>query len=512
MTKKNEDEYIFFQDWVNFFYSKQSVFIKQLDSDKYIPLSYGEVLNSFNNKKDRSNLYFSINWYKYLSKTREAKYIEKLNCFYFDIDMKDNNRYSKIEIKSILDKFDDQYDILIESRNGFHIYIILEEWKYNKKDKDKYISDWKNKWEELELLLWIKFDSKIYDITRISRLPLSNHFKKKDTDYFEIKFIKWKEIISPLRLRENKINDIDIELVINKLYDEKLNDIYIYNNKIYRWNEESSWLKINKEKNYINDFSRKYFKWNNFDIVRDIFYKRLKDEIKDKNKLYSESLIKTFSFFAKYFWIISINELKFNIIISAKIQEVLNNIYLTWYELKYFLWLLNFSQWKENKINYYWKTQKIEILKFNDYNWIIWSVSKSKKIFDLLSNNKDIKEILDLKVIKEKKKLFIVFTILPWYFNYDKKKKNMYYWNHFIDKKILDNTIKKDYFKFLFKIIRKVVCYKNINEYSVNHNNIRKEFNDSNLQRVKKGIKDISDFLWLFNMNLIWKEIIFKKK
>lgn len=305
---KLENDYVFFSDWINYWYSKQSVFVKKISEDNYKTLSYWEVLNMFYYDEAKSNLFFSINWYKYWAKTRDEKNIEKINCFYFDIDMKDNKLYKKVEVKNILEKFLDSFDIVCESRNGFHMYILLEEWQYTIKDKDKYIEDWREKWKEIEKLLWVTLDNSIYSLSRISRIPLSNHQKKGDNDFFEIEYMKWKEIISPLKLRESKINDIDIILVINKLYDEKLNNIYVLNEKIYRWDEESSWLKINKAKNYIRDFSRDDFQWNNFDIVRKIFNDKLSDTIKDKNKLYSETLMKTYNFFAKHFWIISINE------------------------------------------------------------------------------------------------------------------------------------------------------------------------------------------------------------
>lgn len=151
-------------------------------------------------------------------------------------------------------------------------------------------------------------------------------------------------------------------------------------------------------------------------------------------------------------------------------------------------------------------------MNFINYNWISWWVTKAKEVLEKLSKNKELDKILNLEIIKKENKLFIKFIILPWYFNFTQKEKNKFFRNHFIDKKILTNSIKQNYFSLFFKAIRKVVCNNNIDEYSISNNEIKEKIWDTNLQRIKKNIKDISKNIWWLNISFVWKEIIFKKK
>ncbi len=526
------DKNFIFTDWINYWQSKGSLFVKKEESWEFINIDYNKI-KSLYTKKEKTNLFFSINWYKFWSKSRKEKNVNKINAFYFDIDFKDNKNSDKEEIKAIVIKNLDLFDFVVESRNWYHFYILLREWQYLVKDKENYIKEWKQKWKELESLFWLKFDENIYDLARISRVPFSYHKKDENKDLFELKLLKWSEIIAPLKERESKINEIRIDYVINKMYEEELTNIFIKNDVIYRDWIESWWLKINENWNYINDFSHSELSWNNFSIVLNSFerkiwkdfIKKLEEENKDyefikkainQDSIRKESLIKTYRFFDKYFWIKNMKEIKKNIIISSKIQETLNKIDISSLELKSFLWLLNYAQWQKNEINYYWKEIKCELSEFWAYNWFNNNITYLKTQLETLWKNEELRfnwiKLLNLKIEKENNKYYLIFTILPNYWKLDKKIKDNLYWTHFISKNILNLKTNWEYFKFLCYVNRKVVCNKNIDEYSINNDKLKEKIWDTNLQRIKNNLKNYNDVLWMLNITTKWKEVIFKKK
>jgi hypothetical protein len=101
---------------------------------------------------------------------------------------------------------------------------------------------------------------------------------------------------------------------------------------------------------------------------------------------------------------------------------------------------------------------------------------------------------------------------LPNYWKLDKKIKDNLYWTHFISKNILNLKTNWEYFKFLCYVNRKVVCNKNIDEYSINNDKLKEKIWDTNLQRIKNNLKNYNDVLWMLNITTKWKEVIFKKK
>lgn len=553
-----DEKKVYYYDWINYWYNKWSKFVKAKIVEKeidweikkieiYDEVSFYDVIN-FKSDIEKTNLFFSINWYYPWARTRKNSNITNINCFYFDIDLKDNKKSTKDEIKNILLNNEiDYFDFIIESRGWFHAYKMLEDWKYFIKDKEKYIADWKEKAKDLELILWIKTDDQIFDLARISRLIFSQHQKKTNNDLYEITMLKWHEIISPLHERKKHINNIDMGLIINALYKRWIHDIFIEKWTIYRNWKKSDGLKIKKDENYLNDFSHDESTWSNiaviknsikrqlieetyvdelskleketdnFELIRRAYIKYLDKNWEKKDEINTLANSKTYSFCAEEFWIIAPREIKKNIIISWKIQEIINKTKdpLSSKELKLFLALLNYSQWTKNEINYYWIEQKVEINDFINYNWLNKNVSSIRKQLDKLWKNKlhyYWTSILNLKTKKEENKLFVVYSILPTYGSFSDKYKKIFFRKHFLHKSFLNIPTNSEYFNFIFFVFRKLVCFKETDEYSITNSNLIKKFNDTNLQRIKNSIKKISKDLWMFDINTRWKEIIFKKK
>ena len=223
------------QGWFHFWEKRWSLFLEWYTTPFHLNIS-----------NCRTNLFFSINWYKISTKNRKENNISQFNSFFFDIDLKDNPNISKTFLQVKILEYCDFFDFIIESRNWYHLYILLPDWKYTINDKGEYLRDWKQKADELENIMDIFFDKKCFDTTRISRIPWSLHKKEWDTDYFAVKLIKWQELLFPKYEKIKQINTIPINQILDVLNIE------------YRWTViyqdwlPTSWYRINIEDNYIN--------------------------------------------------------------------------------------------------------------------------------------------------------------------------------------------------------------------------------------------------------------------
>jgi len=580
MTKIQKDKsslenMVYFQNFINFFHNKGSLFqqrreIKDYrfeideieligennkkDEKYYYPnIDYKSIQKSVS-KKEKTNLFFSINWF---NRNRKAKNLKSLNCFYFDLDYKDNPNI-KDNMESVIKEIRDSFDIIVISRNGYHFYNLLPEWKYKIDEKDKYIRDRKEKWKHLENIFWVNFDPKVYDVSRISRIWYSYH-RKDDKDLFMIKIIKWKELISPLYERQKLINLTPIREVVKfAIQDKLITDVQIINDDYYRNWKLSDWLKIDEETNSIKDFSTQKknekineeinkkienecvewlhktededndekinkeineyileYSWIPYTFIKKIFVCKLLQDWKSFKTAEAEAKGLTYSFFSKHFWILSENGIKKNIIIPKWIENILYQSSLSSLELKYFLGLMNFSQGTRNSINYLWINKKVSLYNFADFNDFDKNVSKIKKNLEILLENQKINEshvLLKWEIIKENKEYFINYTITPNYFELDKTIKNTYYYNHYINKKILDIPTNWNYLNFIYKIYYKLINLKDMKNYTISKDEIIKDIWDSNIQRIKKKLVDLSESLDnVFSVKIKEKELVFVK-
>lgn len=570
MTKTQNDKVsfenkVYFQNFVNFFHNKGSLFqqrreikdyrfeideIEQIwennkkDEKYYYPNINYSIINKYLSRSEKTNLFFSINGF---NRNRKSKNLKSLNCFYFDLDYKDNPDI-KDNMESIIEKIRDSFDIIVKSRNWYHFYNLLSEWQYKVDEKDKYIRDRKAKWKQIENIFWVNFDPKVYDVSRISRIWYSYH-RKDDKDLFMVEIIKGKEIISPLYQRQKLINLVPIREVVKVAIDEKIiTDVQIINGDFYRNWKLSDWLKIDEEKNIITDFSTQKknekinekieneynewlyktedeseeiteyileYTWIPYTFIKRIYIYKLMQEWKGFKAAEAGARTSTYSFFAKHFWILSENGIKKNIIVPKWIENILYKSKLSSLELKYFLWLMNFSQGTRNSINYLWESKKVSLHNFSDFNWFDKNVSKIKKNLEILLANQKINEshiLLKWEIIKENKEYFINYTITPNYLKLDKKIKDTYYYNHYIDKKILDIPTNWNYLNFIYRIYFNLINLNCVKSYTISTDEVIKDIWDSNIQRIKKKLIDLSEKLDnIFSFKIKWKELVFVK-
>ncbi len=336
ITKKSQQ---LIEWWLSFWQKKGSLFLE----DYTLPFS----LDISNN---RTNLFFTINWYKPLSKNRKEKNVSRFNCFYFDIDQKDNPDVSKIFLQLKILSYSAFFDFIVESRNGYHLYILLPDREYT--SKEQYLMEWKKKAEELENIMDIFFDMNIFDTTRISRIPWSFHQKAGDTDYFSIKLIKWEDILFPNYEKLNHINRINITEVLDVLNIEYKDDT-IYENGL-----PTSWYKINSEENYIIDFSHNRPQWQPFSFVKWYYFHQLKQKWKEK----SEGLLMgmTYTFFKEHFGIIGNIERSKKIIVKEYIEKFICEEY--WGSEQYILYsIMAYYQMSYSTWNIFGKNIEIDI-------------------------------------------------------------------------------------------------------------------------------------------------------
>lgn len=489
-TKKSEE---LLQWWISFWQKKGSLFLEDYTTP-YSP----DISNT------KTNLFFTINWYKPLSKNRKEKNVEKYNCFYFDIDQKDNPDISKILLQVKILSHSYFFDFIVESRNGYHLYILLPDGKYT--SKEEYLRDWKNKAEELEGIMDINFDKNIFDTTRISRIPWSFHQKTGNTDYFLLKLIKWEDILFPQYEKLNQINRIGITEILDVLNIEHKDDV-IYENGL-----PTNWYKINLEENYVVDFSHNRPQWQPFAFVKWYYFHQLKQKWEEKN----EGLLMgmTYNFFKEHFGIIGNIERSKKIIVKEHIEKFICEEYTG--SEQYILYaLMAYYQMKYPTGNILWKNIEIDIKDMiQKLNLNIRAKDTVTLIEDLLDKEKSIlgDDYLFLTWNIKKHNWTYIFQ---WIFIPDWniiRNRREFYITHYIPFSIFQLNYKNTDLSFYL-----ILCKLFLNQKKQSELTIEKSFlslwllQDHNFSRVFKRIKKIESITWSFHIRKNQKEITFTK-
>lgn len=145
----------------------------------------GEVRPPVSSKERRDDLnkigyeaYFTVNGFKD-SIDAKKEHCTSINTFFVDID----GRKDPAEIEAIKEKLMPTF--ILETKNGFHIYWLLDEVLY----KDEMTAEeWETtvaKWERIEqsLVTNLNADPAVKDITRILRIPETYYWKKSGDAY-----------------------------------------------------------------------------------------------------------------------------------------------------------------------------------------------------------------------------------------------------------------------------------------------------------------------------------------
>ena len=117
--------------------------------------------------------YFTVNGFTNANDNKKEQ-CTNINAFFVDIDGRKDLEELE-DIKKLLDP-----TFIIETKNGYHIYWLLDEPVYKEEMTEE---EWKasvSKWERIEqsIVVKLKADQVVKDITRILRVPNSLYWKK----------------------------------------------------------------------------------------------------------------------------------------------------------------------------------------------------------------------------------------------------------------------------------------------------------------------------------------------
>jgi putative DNA primase/helicase len=120
--------------------------------------------------------YFTVNGFKDTPDCKKEN-CSSLNAFFVDID----GRKSEEELDKIKEKIDPSF--ILETKNGYHIYWLLDEPIYKEE-----VDNWDEiveRWERIEQSIVIALDADpvVKDLTRILRIPDSYYWKKTGDAY-----------------------------------------------------------------------------------------------------------------------------------------------------------------------------------------------------------------------------------------------------------------------------------------------------------------------------------------
>ena len=490
-TKKSEE---LLQWWMNFWRQKWSLFLE----DYTLPFS-PDISNS------RTNLFFTINGYKPLSKNRKENNVEKFNCFYFDIDLKDNPDTSKILLQVKILSYSYFFDFIIESRNGYHLYILLPDGKYS--SKEEYLMEWKKKSEELENIMDIHFDQNIFDVTRISRIPWSFHQKAGDTDYFHLKMIKGEQILFPQYEKLNQINNISITEVLDILW------VPYSGNTIHTsdW-MPTSWYKINLEENYVIDFSHSRPEGESFAFVKGYFTQKIMKDSGKKDEWMAMWM--TYNFFKEHFGITWSIERSKKIIVKEYIEKFICEEFAG-YEQYVLYALIAYYQIKNQTWTLYWKNIEIDLkdmiqqlhlnMNIKDMKWVLERIIHCKKTIlgkDYLFLTGDIK--------KQGSTYIFQWILIPdWNIIRNRRE---FYITHYIPFSIFQLNYKNTDLSFYLILCKLFLNQKKQIELTIEKLFLSQQLlQDHNFSRVFNRIQKIQDITKSFQIRKNQKEIVFYK-
>lgn len=140
------------------------------------PISSDKLIPKLNEEGYES--YFTVNGFNSAYDNKKEQ-CTNLNAFFVDID----GRKSEEELDNIKKMLDPSF--IIETKNGYHIYWLLDEEIYKDEVTEKEWNDAVDKWEKIEQSIVTKLnaDPVVKDITRILRVPGTYYWKKSGDEW-----------------------------------------------------------------------------------------------------------------------------------------------------------------------------------------------------------------------------------------------------------------------------------------------------------------------------------------
>lgn len=497
------------RDWVEFWSSKWSVFLKD---DKNTKISPDYLLSKRKfSKNEKRNLFFTINGYRkkegsVFPKNRSSANVNRLNCFFFDIDLKENSNKGITKSWALrrLREFEDRFHIIVETRSGFHCYVLLDPRDYPIGMKDAYLSDWKKLWAELSAAVGLEFDPAVYDLARISRIPGTYHRKKSDTDTFELVIHKGLELVRSSFKREKKISLVPIRLVLDAL---GIKHAWKF---LFDWGIRTSGRKIRDEENSVSDHSHKGRPvWKPFNFVA-LRYRRF------EGLANREAKSKTFYFFQKHFGIISENVFRKTVEVPIDVEAFLaNDPKIDWNAIHAVLSMFWRAAKKSESSGLVWKkfsTPAYEVFSHHKKRLNITNrIDALKQCAEYLTSArlktwKQTTPLMDLKIRKRNGERFLDFSLLPrWAKHYGLN------FSHYVNGKIFELSTKGASVKAYTFLCNRLINVKDTDELVLSKKRLMLLLEDMNITRSMAVMKGIQDITADFRMEKTRKEVIFRK-
>lgn len=162
---------------LDYFENHKFRFIDQTGENRP-PISSEKYREDLNNKGYEA--YFTVNGFANYQDNRKEQCIN-LNSFFVDID----GRKDQKELEQIKDRLMPTF--ITETKNGYHIYWLLDEVLYKEDYSQDEWSEIISKWEKIEqnIVTALNADPAVKDVTRILRVPNSFYWKKTGEAYKE---------------------------------------------------------------------------------------------------------------------------------------------------------------------------------------------------------------------------------------------------------------------------------------------------------------------------------------
>lgn len=231
-----------FRNWVTFFEKRGSIFFNGFTE----PVDPAMLKTA--KKTKRINSHFTVCGFP--KGSRKKGYLaNRFHTFFFDVDLKRNPGKTKRSMEIAIRNIGGMFDFIVETRNGFHLYVLASEGKYLSSQSERYLQDRNDLGNRISISTGLVLDD-VFDLSRIAKIPGCRHRKDGDVAPFQVKLLKGADVLAYNgHKRMSLINSVPIVSVLEKL------GFAVSGDGIFQNGQLTSGWKINAEENYVNDFS-----------------------------------------------------------------------------------------------------------------------------------------------------------------------------------------------------------------------------------------------------------------
>ncbi|MDD2891994.1 MAG: hypothetical protein PHQ95_03435 [Candidatus Gracilibacteria bacterium] len=387
---------------------------------------------------------------------------------------------------------------------------------YTEEKSEKFLKDWKKKALEIATSTRLVLDDKIFDLSRISRIPGSLHKKPGDTKKCRVQILKGSELISSIGERLRLVNSVPIHKVLDILGIKYTED----NKTIIENGEKTSGYKIDPVGNYVNDYSHNRYKGENFAIVKAFNRSEILKEkpgIEEK-ELNSRSIARTWTFFKIHFGILDAGGKGRNIPIPKDIEKGLVESNLSGKDIQTILKFFRFAHKQLDTALPYGEKIKCHLMDFMKGTGMLY---KSNEFIKYLQDFQDkipkIKNtlfpMLRFEIFRKGTDRMILFSVIPDYFFDKKLQNNIDNGGHFVNTRALLIPTNGKWLKFYLYLCKEWlnIADKNTEIFERDKEFIKTFFEDYTFQRVRNNIQEISCITQDFDIGNVKYGVVFNK-